>query len=157
MIDPDVRLAVADDAAELRGLERLARRGVAVTRGGGRWLDEHAEIADGWGDAIARRIVLIGEIRGAGVPPVAVGYLLADLEPGERTIVRVDQVFVHSDARQLGFGDALLAEAIRVGRERGASMVEAETLPGDRDLKNLYERAGVTARLIVVSKALRDP
>ena len=25
MIDPDVRLAVADDAAELRGLERLAR------------------------------------------------------------------------------------------------------------------------------------
>ena len=101
--------------------------------------------------------MLVGEIRGAGVPPVAVGYLVADLEPGERTIVRVDQVFVHPDARQLGFGDALLAEAIRIGRGRGASMVEAQTLPGDRDLKNLYERAGVTARLIVVSKALIDP
>ena len=57
-------------------------------------------------------------------------------------------------ARELGFGDALVAAAMQWGREAGAELIEAETLPGDRNLKNLYERAGVTARLITVSKRL---
>jgi len=35
-------------------------------------------------------------------------------------------------------------------------IVEAEALPGDRETKNLYERAGITARNIVVSKRLVD-
>jgi GNAT superfamily N-acetyltransferase len=69
-------------------------------------------------------------------------------------VVRVDQVYVAPDARELGFGDALVAAAMQWGREVGAELFEAETLPGDRNLKNLYERAGVTARLITVSKRL---
>ena len=69
-------------------------------------------------------------------------------------VARIDQVFVDADARELGFGDALVAAAMAWGREVGAELVEAETLPGDRNLKNLYERAGVTARLITVSKRL---
>ena len=142
-----VRQAVADDAAELRGLERLARRGVAFTRGGGRWLDEHAEVADGVGrrdrdSDRARR----GDPRRRASRPSRSAISSPTSSRGSARSFVVDQVFVHPDARQLGFGDALLAEAIRVGRGRGASMVEAETLPGDRDLKNLYERAGVTAR-----------
>ena len=32
--------------------------------------------------------------------------------------------------------------------------LEGEALPGDRETKNLYERAGITARLITVSKSL---
>jgi len=40
------------------------------------------------------------------------------------------------------------------GRAAGCAAIEGEALPGDRDVKNLYERAGITARLIVVSKAL---
>ena len=58
---------------------------------------------------------------------------------------------------ELGFGDALVAAAMDWGRAVGAELVEAETLPGDRNLKNLYERAGVTARLITVSKPLVSP
>jgi hypothetical protein len=33
-------------------------------------------------------------------------------------------------------------------------VLEGTALPGDRDTKNLYERAGVVARKIVVSKPL---
>jgi GNAT superfamily N-acetyltransferase len=69
-------------------------------------------------------------------------------------IVRVDQVWLEPDARELGFGDELLATAIAWGRERGAELVEGEALPGDRNIKNLYERAGITARLITVSRRL---
>jgi GNAT superfamily N-acetyltransferase len=69
-------------------------------------------------------------------------------------VARIDQVYVAVEARELGFGDALVAAAMDWAREQGAELIEAETLPGDRNLKNLYERAGVTARLITVSKRL---
>ena len=59
-------------------------------------------------------------------------------------------------ARELGFGDALLAAMIDIGRSRGCRHVEAHALPGDRETKNLYERAGITARLITVSRRLDD-
>jgi GNAT superfamily N-acetyltransferase len=154
VIDPDVRPAVVGDVDELVALERLARHTVRQTRGGARWLDEHAEIGDAWSQAVDERIVLLGEIRADERDAVAVGYLVADLVPGPVSMVRIDQVFVHPDARELGFGDALVADAMRIGRDAGMRLVEAETLPGDRDLKNLYERAGVTARLIVVSRVL---
>ena len=54
-------------------------------------------------------------------------------------------------------GDHMLpraGEAIARLRERGATAVESWALPGDRDTKNLFERAGVTARKLVVSKRI---
>lgn len=74
----------------------------------------------------------------AVIDGVVVGYLVADL--GDDQVVRIDQVWVTPDARELGFGDALLAEAIAVSRTRGAVAVEGQALPGDRHTKNLYER-----------------
>ena len=82
--------------------------------------------------------------------PLVVGYLVLDVDGA---IARVDQVYVTPDARELGFGDALLEAATdggRRGRRRACS--RATALPGDRDTKNLYERAGITARLITVSR-----
>ena len=67
---------------------------------------------------------------------------------------RVDQVFVTPEARGLGFGDALLAAGLAHARAVGARLFEGEALPGDRETKNLYERAGITARLITVSTRL---
>ena len=61
-------------------------------------------------------------------------------------------MYVTPEARELGFGDALLELA--TGRPLGAAVLEGEALPGDRHTKNLYERAGITARLITVSTRL---
>jgi GNAT superfamily N-acetyltransferase len=153
MIDPTVRRAVTNDASALCGLERAARGSLADTRGGSRWLDEHPAVGDGWGRAVGDRGVFIALVPVDEVE-VPVGFLAADLVDAPMTIVRVDQVWVEPDARELGFGDALLAAAIAWGRDGGAELVEGQALPGDRNIKNLYERAGVTARLITVSRRL---
>ena len=88
----------------------------------------------------------------AHIDAVLVGYLVAEL--GVDHIVRVDQVWVTPEARELGFGDGLLATAIASAVERGAVAVEGQALPGDRHTKNLYERAGIVARLITTYKQL---
>ena len=88
----------------------------------------------------------------AVIDDVVVGFLVADL--GRDHVVRVDQVWVTPEARELGFGDELLATAIESARGRGAVAVEGQALPGDRHTKNLYERAGIVARLITTYKPL---
>jgi ribosomal protein S18 acetylase RimI-like enzyme len=87
----------------------------------------------------------------AHIDAVVVGYLVAVL--GDDRILRIDQVWVTPRARELGFGDELLANAIERGRRAGAVAVEGESLPGDRSTKNLYERAGIVARLITTYRA----
>lgn len=162
MIDPVVRLGEPGDAATVEHLETDARRGLADARGGPRWLDEHRLIGSRWPDVLSTRTVFVAVIPVDDPPAEAlVGYLVVDLvdvggPPTEPTVLvaHVDQVFVLDEARELGFGDALLAAAMEWGRTSGATLVEAHALPGDRQLKNLYERAGVTARLITVSRAL---
>ncbi len=147
MIDPLVRAADDGDAAQLELLEREARAAVADQRGGERWLIEHPPVGEGWSDEIARRDVVV-----AHIDDVVVGYLVSEL--GADDIMRVDQVWVTPAARELGFGDELLATAIAAARTRGALAVEGQALPGDRHTKNLYERAGIVARLITTYRAL---
>jgi GNAT superfamily N-acetyltransferase len=159
LIDPHVRRAEHRDAEVLGHLETLARAGLADVRGGARWLDAHPRIASGWARAIDERAVFVGTLPGPAAADgseseVIVALLVADLVNDPMPVARIDQVFVEDDARESGFGDALVAAAMEWGREVGARLIEAETLPGDRNLKNLYERAGVTARLITVSKRL---
>jgi GNAT superfamily N-acetyltransferase len=86
------------------------------------------------------------------IDDVVIAYLVAEL--GDDAIVRVDQVWVTPEARELGFGDELLAVAIESAKARGAVAVEGQALPGDRHTKNLYERAGIVARLITTFRLL---
>ena len=146
----EVRPARADDVAALRWLEDEARTDVATRRGGPQLLAEQPELGDEWAtlvDGDPPR-VLVGTIDG-----VPVGYLLLGPVATAAT-ARVEQVWVSPGAREVGFGDDLLAAATEIARQGGAVAIEAEALPGDRDTKNLYERAGVTARKLVVWKAL---
>ena len=148
MIDPIVRAATRADAGPLAVLEREARAAVAETRGGVRWLDEHPEVGEGWPAATETRSVFVAVLTDVAVPPgteLVVGYLVLDIDG---PIAHVDQVYVTPEARQLGFGDALLELATESARQAGAAYLEGHALPGDRETKNLYERAGVTARLI---------
>ena len=147
MIDPIVRVARSDDVAALRELELEARAALVGQRGGDRWLDEHPAVNDGWSSRCDESDVYVGSI-----DDVVVAYLVAEL--GDDGILRIDQVWVTPEARELGFGDELLATAIERARARGAVAVEGQALPGDRNTKNLYERAGIVARLITTYRQL---
>lgn len=152
MIDPLVRPVDLDDpvdAAQLALLETEARAALDGQRGGERWLVEHPAIGDAWAERMRDGGV---DVVVAHIDDVIVGYLVAVL--GDDHIVRVDQVWVTPEARECGFGDELLALAIERARTAGAVAVEGQALPGDRHTKNLYERAGIVARLITTYKRL---
>jgi GNAT superfamily N-acetyltransferase len=147
VIDPIVRMATDEDQAALQLLELEARAALDDQRGGEVWLVEHPLIGHGWAARCRDGDVFVGTI-----DDVVIGYLVAEL--GDDAIVRIDQVWVTPEARELGFGDELLATAISSAQARGAVAVEGQALPGDRHTKNLYERAGIVARLITTFRRL---
>lgn len=153
MIDPLVRAARNDDAHDIAALEREARASLVDARGGARWLEQHPAVDVGWSTRIAAGGVYVAELDAAFTAhgPVIVGFVVLDHRDD---VAVIDQVYVEPDARELGFGDALLEVAIDEARAAGARLLEGEALPGDRNTKNLYERAGITARLITVSTPL---
>ena len=105
MIDPDVRAAEPADVAQLAALEEEARHALIDQRGGRRWLEEHPLIGEAWPVRLDADTVLV-----AFIDDVLVGYaVVVDDGPD---ISRVDQVFVTPGARELGFGDALLAAGV---------------------------------------------
>ena len=153
MIDPLVRRATSGDVGPLRVLEAEARASLIEARGGTRWLQEHHLIGERWPTRMADDQVFVAVLDlDDGAPELVVGYLVLELS---LPIATVDQVYVIPDARELGFGDALLDVATAAAVEAGAHVIEGFALPGDRNTKNLYERAGITARLITVSRPLR--
>lgn len=148
MIDPTVRPADAADVPQLQLLEDDARAALVGQRGGDRWLVEHPAIGAGWPQHLVGPGV---DVLVAHIDEVVVGYLVGVL--GDDHIIRIDQVWVEPEARELGFGDELLAVAIERAVGNGAVAVEGQALPGDRHTKNLYERAGIVARLITTYRA----
>ena len=69
-------------------------------------------------------------------------------------VATVVRVYVTAKARRIGVGDALINGARTTAKSRGCSRIDALALPGDRDTKNLFERNGLTARMIVASRPL---
>jgi len=123
---------------EFRGADRLASD---VPEIGSRWLEELNN------DAV---FVLVG-----GIDSVVMGYLVARMfAKSVNQIATIEQVFVTHDARNLGVGDALVSSALAWAQQQKLTALDALALPGDRETKNLYERSGLVARLITVTKKL---
>jgi len=61
------------------------------------------------------------------------------------------RIYVNPRARGLGAGAALLRSALDLAIRAGHNGIDAVSLPGDRETKNLYERQGMKARLIIAS------
>lgn len=137
-----VRPLTIDDLPEVVALETEARAALEHQRGGAAHLAEEPP-AD-WASAVGRAWV-------GTLDDVVLGYLELVVEGAT---ARVRQVYVHPEARELGLGDALLAAALDAARAAGCTVLEGTALPGDRETKNLYERAGIKARKIVVSVEL---
>jgi GNAT superfamily N-acetyltransferase len=152
VIDPIVRAATLDDLDDLQMLEAESRAALADQRGGERWLQQHRHRGPRWADVVGERHEPSTNVFVGLIDDVVVGYLV--LERPEHRLAVVEQVYVTPGAREVGIGDELLAAAVDHARSTGASLLEGEALPGDRDTKNLFERARITARLITVSKRL---
>lgn len=145
MFEPKIRLACSDDVDELAFLEQQSRVHLHGQRGGIRWLQENPPAA--WIDLVSR-----GSVTVASVDDVILGYLVCEtVQPG---VALIRQVYVEPEARGIGCGDGLMAATIEQCRSTHHQFLEGEALPGDRETKNLYERAGITARLITVSTTL---
>jgi len=81
------------------------------------------------------------------------GYLLVEVFAGLQKAL-IKQVFVDLTARQLGLGALLIERCEQVVRDTGCTVLEGLALPGDRDMKNLFERASMSAQLLIVGKNL---
>jgi GNAT superfamily N-acetyltransferase len=137
-----VRPLEPGDAGQVAALEAEARASLAEQRGGAAHLREVPAVVD-WSNVPTTWVATFDD--------AVVGYLQL-VERADVAAVR--QVYVHPEARELGFGDWLLEAALEHARAAGCAFIEGVALPGDRNTKNLYERAGITARKIVVSKPL---
>lgn len=147
MFDPVVREGSVAEIVQLELLEAEARAALIEQRGGVRWLETHpARRVEQWESALAGGAVYVADL-----DRVVVGYLVLDRSSD---VARIDEVYVSPGAREVGFGDALVEAAVAAARAAGCRAIEGEALPGDRNTKNLYERAGITARLITVAKQL---
>ena len=151
-IEPVIRHATTDDLAVIIELDETAREAVASQRGGHNWLVEHAPASFLHADE------LIDHSCVGTVDEHVVGFLRCTLEdvPQHGLVCSVERVFVDENARELGFGDALLQQAIDYATNLGCVAIEGNALPGDRETKNLYERAGIVARKIIVSRPLNQ-
>lgn len=73
--------------------------------------------------------------------------------PAERTdsIAWVVGPWVEPGARGVGVGEALVAEVQAWASAAGAGRLDAFALPGDRETKSAFERAGLVTRALVLS------
>lgn len=154
MIEPIVRMADRADVAQLITLEAEARAGLVGKRGGDRWLAEHRERGTGWAQTVDEEFVFVAVIDEVLVGYLAGRILASDDRAPDVSVGVVAEVFVDPQARECGFGTALLDAVLAAFVDGGATVVDATALPGDRETKNLYERAGITARLITLSAPL---
>jgi GNAT superfamily N-acetyltransferase len=139
-----VRVASEADISALDWLQDMARHSIADLRGGAALLAEQP--STDWAVTLADPLVVVIV---ATIDDVVLGYLELRLTP---PVATVRQVFVHDEAREVGLGDSMMGCAIDQTVASGCDTIEGHALPGDRNTKNLYERAGIVARKIIVSK-----
>ncbi len=149
-----VRRGSKSDCELLELLESEGRSSLDKWRGGSRLAKDVPVVAPNWLAALSDESLGIFV---AGIDQTLMGFLLARLSTtviGE--IATIEQVFVTKDARNLGVGDALISATVDWAKGLKIVALDALALPGDRETKNLYERAGLVARLITVTTDLHD-
>lgn len=88
----------------------------------------------------------------AGVGSTVMGSLVS--RPNDTNSWSIEFVFVEAACREIGIGDALVIACLRELTQRSVSWVQSSAMPGDRAMKNLFERHGLVAQTIIVGKKL---
>ena len=145
-----VRSASEEDVMAIVELAKEARSEIAQFRGHEHLLEVWTLTDQQWATAITsnKNIVLV-----ALSSMSIVAYAKGDIDD-KGAICLVSHVFVDPQARQLGIGAGLVGETARFAKSKGCQTLDAVALPGDRKMKNLYERIGMPARLLIASKTL---
>ncbi len=151
------RWANPSDRAEVEALAGEAAAGLRDQRGGPMWLErEISGVADP--EILAAALAGVGQRRAVVglLDDVVVGFALvsADEFGQEGRLWVVSDLFVTAAARGVGVGEAMMDLIIEGARADGAVGIDSVALPGDRATKNFFERFGLTARAIVVHRAL---
>ena len=139
MTDIFVRPAVDGDRSDVSRLEESARAEEAHHRGS--WLEAPGAVPAG------QTVTVVG-----GLGDTILGVARAREGEDGRWVVAL--VHVESGGRGVGVGDALIVSLLDEVRRRGGRHLAASAQPGDRSLKNLYERHGMVARTILVGRDL---
>jgi GNAT superfamily N-acetyltransferase len=155
-VEVSARAARASDLLAAEELVGAGLRAVQSQRGADLWLIEQLPSAIAAGRLEDLLQDPAGRLLVGCVDDVPVGLLAVDwreLVDGRR-IARIAFVFVHEQARGIGIGEVLVDAALDWARESGCQGIDSWALPGDREVKNLFERSGLTARGIVVHRPL---
>jgi GNAT superfamily N-acetyltransferase len=150
------RPAGADDLPRVLELARDLRAELRPMRGGPLWESREARVeptVEAFEALLTRddAAVVVGAI-----DDVVVGYGTAELESLRDGAVLgiVGDLFVESGARAVGVGEAIAEMLIAFCVDAGCMGIDAFALPGHREAKNFFERAGFTARALVMHKRL---
>ena len=148
---------VAHDAelARVAELARELRQELLGRRGGALWVTREARpepLDDAFAELSKRddALVVVGTTE-----DLVVGYGIArweTLRDGTRLGV-IDEIYVEVEARGVGVGELLIEHLYTFCVDAGCIGVDATALPGHRQAKNFFERAGFTARSLVMHRA----
>jgi GNAT superfamily N-acetyltransferase len=154
-VEVGARRATLDDIPALDELADAALAELLPTRGGALYARREARerpLRDLLDDEAA--LVLVGTIDDAVIAYAAA--VVEELRDGSR-LAAVSDLFVDPAGRGVGVGEALMDDLVAWATERGCIGVDAMVLPGNRETKNFFETFGLTARAIVVHRALDGP
>jgi GNAT superfamily N-acetyltransferase len=145
-----VRDAVSTDVASLRTLEDFAFESLNAYRGLTQLLEVSPRIGNEWDEMLndTKYRVLVGQS-----DETIHGYLLVEIFHSLRKAL-IKQVYVDASARELGLGALMVESCEQIAREAGCTVLEGLALPGDREMKNLFERSSMSAQLLIVGKTL---
>ena len=93
------------------------------------------------------------------IDETVVGYAAVRVEvltDGELLGV-VEDLYVDMGTREVGVGEALIAEAIAWCERRNCVGVDVLALPGNRATKNFFEGSGFKARLLTLHHSFEQP
>ena len=150
----EARVAVDAELARVAELAREFRAELSEERGGLLWETREARpepVFEAFSALLGHddATVLVGVYEDA-----IVGYGVAEVEQlrdGSRLGV-ISEIYVETEARGVGVGELLVEGLVAFCIGRDCAGVDAAALPGHRQAKNFFERAGFTARLLVMHR-----